>query len=430
MKKLVFTIIAVGLGFLLANAQSETQSFDVDGIKVIFKPTSKNVINIRLYFRGGVTNYMANKAGIENLALQSVVRCGSEKYSVKAVKDTTDNYDILLSGAAALDYGYVQLNCISKYFNQGWAVFSDAIMTPAFEPHETDLLKKEIIEFHKEYLANPENRLFELQRQDAFRNTAYAINPTGTEETLSDLTAADIANYYKSILNKNRIFIVVVGNVTKQDLYEKIISALDNIPSRPYSPVEIQAPVLKGNTLIKENGNFSTNYFGAVMNAPEYTSIYYVPFRMGITGIGGNLYQYLRSNRSLSYSPGSGVYNLRVPYAEMDAGTTNPKEAISGMLKVLKEVQTDGLNEEWLQHIKNSYLTQSYINDQSASAITNSLGLAEVLGGWQYAEDLPKLVQMVTVEQVNSALNTYIAGLKWTYVGNTDEIEGYKPPAY
>ena len=100
------------------------------------------------------------------------------------------------------------------------------------------------------------------------------------------------------------------------------------------------------------------------------------------------------------------------------------------MYNVLKDVQNKGLNEEWLQHIKNSYITLSYISDQSASAITNSLGTAEVLGGWQYAEDLPKLVQMVTVDQVNMALNTYISGLKWTYLGNTDAIEGFKPPVY
>jgi hypothetical protein len=52
------------------------------------------------------------------------------------------------------------------------------------------------------------------------------------------------------------------------------------------------------------------------------------------------------------------------------------------------------------------------------------------LGDWHYADDLPKLVQMVTVDQVNMALNTYISGLKWTYLGNTDAIEGFKPPAY
>lgn len=430
MKKLVLTTIAIAFCFLLSNAQSGTQSFDVSGIKVIFKPTSKNIINVRLYFRGGVTNYPANKAGIENLTLQSVVRCGSAKYNVTAVKDTSDNYGILLSAAATLDYGYVQLNCISKYFNQGWDIFSDAVMAPAFNPTETDLLRKDIIEFHKEYLANSNNYLFELQRQDAFRNTPYVINPTGTEETLSNLTTEDMANYYKSVLNKNRIFIVVVGNVTKQDLYEKILSAFDNIPSRPYSPVELQVPALKGNTLTSESSNLPTNYVGAVMNAPEYTSIYYVPFRMGMSGLGGNLYQFLRSDRSLSYSPGSAVNNFKMPYAEMDAGTINPKEAINGMYNVLKDVQNKGLNEEWLQHIKNSYITLSYISDQSASAITNSLGTAEVLGGWQYAEDLPKLVQMVTVDQVNMALNTYISGLKWTYLGNTDAIEGFKPPVY
>ena len=430
MKKIVIVLVASCFPFLFANAQSETQSFDVGGIKVIFKPTTKNVINVRLYFRGGVTNYPADKAGIENIALAATMRCGSGKYSAKAVRDTSDNYGILLSGGSSLDYGYLQVNCISKYFNQAWDLFSEAVMDPAFDAKEFDLLKNETIAFNKEYQANPVNHLQELQRQNAFKNTPYAVNPAGTADYIAGLTTNDVSNYYKGLLNKNRVFIVVVGNLTKQDVYEKILSAFGNIPSAPYTSAELRIPELKGNTLISESSDLTTNFLGATMNAPEYTSIYSVPFRMGMMGIGGNLVRYLRSDRSLSYAPSSNMFALRVPYAELNTGTTNPKEAMFGMVKVLKDVQTNGFNEQWLQHLKNLFLTSSYINDQSASAIAANLGLAEILGGWQYAEDFPKLVQMVTVYQVNMALSTYISGLKWTYLGNTDAIDGFKPPAY
>jgi hypothetical protein len=52
------------------------------------------------------------------------------------------------------------------------------------------------------------------------------------------------------------------------------------------------------------------------------------------------------------------------------------------------------------------------------------------MGGWQYADDLPQLINMATVEQVNRALSFYILGLRWNYLGNTEIIEGAKIPSY
>jgi zinc protease len=430
MKRLVFLFIVCSLSVRLVNAQPEAQSFNVDGIKVIFKPTEKKVVNIRIYYRGGVTNYPAGKAGIENLALAAAVRCGSAKYTVNALKDTVDRYGIWLTGASTYDFGYIELNCVSKYFNQGWDLFSQAVTTPIFDARELDLLKNTAIAYSEEQQSNPDHHLQDLQLRNAFRNTPYAINPIGTRESLSGLSSADLADYYKTLLNQNKIFIVAVGNISKQELYERILGAFGNIPARPYTWPDLRAPVLNDNKLLSEAGDLKTNYVGAIMNAPEYTSIYYVPFCLGMTGLGGNLYQYLNTNLNLSFSPDSETGSLRMPYAVMTAGTAKPQEAMTGMINVLKTTQQGGLNEEWLQHIKNSYITNSYINDQSAAQITASLGQAEILGGWQYADDLTKLVQMTTLEQVNAALNTYIMGLRWTYLGNTEAIEGFKPPVY
>ncbi len=232
MKRLVFLLFVCSISSW-ANAQPEAQSFNVDGIKVIFKPTEKKVVNVRIYFRGGVTNYTPGKAGIERLALAAAVRCGSSKYTVNALKDTVDRYGIWLTGESTYDYGYIQLNCISKYFDKGWDMLSEAVTTPIFDARELDLLKKTMIMYNQEHQSNPDNHLADLQIQNAFRNTPYAIDPMGTRESLSGLTSGDVAKYYKTLLNKNKIFIVAVGNITKQELYEKILGAFGNIPSRP-----------------------------------------------------------------------------------------------------------------------------------------------------------------------------------------------------
>src|ERR1700733_3973471 len=252
MKREILWVCFIMAGICSARAQTTTTSINVNGIKVIFKPTQKKVINIRFYFRGGVTNYKAEQAGIENLALEAATSCGTKKYTGVALRDTAEKYGVQLSGESAYDYGYIQLNCISMYFNQGWDLFSDAINNPAFDEAEVNLLKTRAITGSQRRGSDPNAQLFALQMKAAFENTPYAIDPLGTEQTLAGLSADDLKNYYKTLLNKNKLFIVAVGNLDKQDLYEKILYAFDAFSSSPYVAENLKAPAWTDNKLVTE----------------------------------------------------------------------------------------------------------------------------------------------------------------------------------
>jgi zinc protease len=430
MKRILLTLFVFCTGFNLLFAQSATTSFMVDGIKVIYKPSEKKVINVRLYFRGGVTNYPVMKAGIENLALEAATQCGTKKYSADAIKDSCDKYGINLFGESGYDSGFIQLNCVAKYFDTGWNMFTDAVNNPLFDAPQTDLLKNKTLSYIKSYNSNNSNNLNNLLMQTAFANTPYAINPIGTEQTIAGMSNDDLKDYYNKILNKNQIFIVVVGNITKDEIFEKILAAFTTIKSAPYTTPNLTAPSLIDNKLITVSQDLKTNYVGAVMNAPEFTSPDFVPFRLALSGFSGNLYSYVRSTQGLSPDPGAITLQLRMPISIITASTTKPQQVMLAMLGVLKQVQMRGYDDEWLQHIKNTYITSNYIGEQSTAEITNSLGRAEILGNWQYDDDLPQLVNMVTVEQLNNVINYYIKGLRWGYLGNTDAIAGFKPPLY
>ncbi|PZP43104.1 MAG: hypothetical protein DI598_16120, partial [Pseudopedobacter saltans] len=141
MKKIALGIFAL-ICFIKPWAQnSSTTSFDVDGIKVIFKPTIKETVSVRVYFKGGVTNYPENQAGIETLALSALTECGTKKYTADAFKDTSDKYLIKIGGTSSYDYGFVSMLSISKFFDKGWDLLTEAIMNPSFNESELNQLK-------------------------------------------------------------------------------------------------------------------------------------------------------------------------------------------------------------------------------------------------------------------------------------------------
>jgi len=418
MKKLLLTLTMICLKISAVFAQSATTSFYVDGIKVIFKPTVKEIINIRVYFRGGVTNYPASQAGIENFALSAITQCGTKKYNANAFKDLADNYSIAMGADATYDYGVVEMECVSQYLNDGWALFADAIVNPVFNANEVELLRNKLLAAEQQAATDPDKRSDQLLIQNAFAGTPYAINPNGTEETLSKFTPGDLKAYYKSILNKNRMFIVVAGKISKEALIKKIHGSFASLPSAPYHATPLKTPVWNDYKVLAEKRDLATNYIKAIMNSPQVGSPDYVPYRLGISVLAGSLFSDLRTDLNLGYDPYAESVMQKMPYATMSISTTQPKQAVLEMVKVLNLVRQYGVSQHGLKLLKSSYITTNYITQQSTSAITGALGEAEIFGGWENEEKLPELIDKVTIAQIDNAINQYILGLRWSYLGN------------
>jgi zinc protease len=234
----------------------------------------------------------------------------------------------------------------------------------------------------------------------------------------ASLTLPILKTYYTSILNKNQLFIVVAGKISKDDLVAKIKASFASCHQGPYTPVALTEPVWNDYSVAKEDRSLQTNYINGIMNAPVISSPDYVPYRVGISALGGSLFSEIRTKMNLSYDPGTYSVMQRMPYGLMYVSTTDPKQVVTAMNEQVKKVLGYGLSPEGLVRIKSSFITNNYIKQQSTASITGSLGIAEILGGWQISEDLPKDIEKVTVEQINQAMTKYIVGIKWSYLGD------------
>jgi zinc protease len=411
-------------------ATPTTTSFEIGGIKVIFKPSKKQVINVRMYYRGGITNYPVAKAGLENFALTGAINCGTQQYSANALKDSCDKYGVFINADSSYDYGYIQLNCISKYFNKGWDMFADVINAPLYEANEVKLLREKIISNTKTVAAGPIVAITKPLALDAFKGTVYGADPYGTEETLNAITPADLKSYYSSLLNKQKMFLVVVGNITKDELIEKILFAFGNIPSKSYRKPEYETPAWNDNKILTLQRNTPVDYVVALTNSPDVKSVDYIPFKLAMFALGSTIGYNLTTQLKIAYNPTTNCVPTLMPYTHIGFATTNPQQAITEVFKTIKLVQKNGVNDDWLMRLKNGLVIGNFINEQNAAAVTDRLGLAEINSGWQYADDFPQLIYLSTTEQVKAALNKYITGLKWGYLGNPDHIANFTLPLF
>ncbi len=419
----LFALILPAFGY----SQSSAEKFSVDGIPVIMKHTVKEVLNVGVYYMGGVADYPKDEAGIANLALFATTECGTKEYTRDAFKNKADRYGIYLSGSSSYDYGNINLNCVDKYFPEGWSLLVEAVKHPVYGQNEFALLKEKILAGIKNSEADPDSKLEDMAMEHTFKGTAYETEPKGDTSSIPKLTATEVKDYYfQHLLNKNRMFIVVVGRISKKLISEKIHEAFGNIPSLPYTKPNYQAPDIAANSLNVQARKLATNYIMGFVNAPTMTSPDFVAGRLAMAAYSFDLFTEIRTKRNLSYAPYAYLVQRQMPYGLIYVSTTDPKASIQVMEDEIHKYKTKGFTDREFTDIRNLYITSNYMKNESTSAIASSYGLAEVLGNWKMADQFIDIVRKTTAQDMTNAFKKYVHGISWSYLGDPKAAETAK----
>ncbi|MGG9962491.1 M16 family metallopeptidase [Ferruginibacter sp. SUN106] len=399
-------------------AQNNTVEFTAGGLKVILRQTQKETLVMNMYFRGGTSNYSPANAGIESLALSGLVECGTTKYPANDFNDQTDEYGLHLAGIADNDYGVVKLSCISKYTDEAWKLFSSAISSPAFETQKFNLLKEQKINDLKGEQSNPDARLKSFAQEFAFFGTSYAINPSGTVAGLQLLNRDAVKDYYyNTLLNKNRMFLVVAGNISREDLEKKILEAFTTIPAKTYTPASIENAAFTQELYKIESRSLATNYIAGIINAPCLNDPNYPAFRLAVTLLNSAMFDYIRLNKQLSYAPSASISEGRISYVTLYASTAQPEETVKAMRLILSYMKGRNYSEKIIENVRKSHLHSYAKRQEIMSEIADQLGKAEIMGDWKLAENLATRMTTVDAEELRRVFNMYAKNVNWAYIG-------------
>lgn len=427
--KSFFSACALVLAGNMAFAQPATE-FNVRGLKVIFKPSQKQTVSAVMFYKGGTSNYGADKQGIENLTLDATVECGTKQYNKDAFKNEADKYGIGFFGSSSYDYGSVSMSCVKPYFNQGWKLFAQAVAEPVFEAQELELLKQKVVANLKDMDGDPDNKLSRMAMENTFKGTRYAYRPDGTVKNVEAFTQPMVKDYYYKLLNVNRMVLVVVGNISQDELKKQVEQMVAMMPATATAamPAGIKLPSpakfqVSDNSLNVENRELATNYITGFLGAPQVSTSEYYAYRLAVDILSDKLFEEVRTKRNLSYAPQAYVSGGMQPYSAIYVTTTQPKEAVTVMVNEIKRLKNGGFTETDLRDAKSQFATAYFMKNESNNAIANSLGVAEIKGSWKNDEKLLDNINSVTLPQMQQVFKTYATGIKWNYLGNEKQAD-------
>lgn len=406
-----------------AQGSSSVEEFEVEGIKVILKHSPKEVVSAKMFIKGGTANYTKEKEGIESFALSLAVSGGTTTKDKIAFSSAREKMSANIGSSTTYDYGQVSLRCVKQFWNESWNLFTDAILNPAFTETEYALLKEQLINNVKQNASDPDNQLRTIAMSNFFKGKNYAKVTSGTEESLQNITLDEIKEYYANLIGKKRISFVVVGDIDKKDISEKIKSAFASLKEGALPTLENNTEVTPPTTVI-EDRDIATNYIMGQMDAPKMDSKEGVAMRIAMSVLRDRLFIEIRTKRGLSYAPSSFYANgiVENPYNAIYVTTINPKESMRVMVDEIDKLRTVGYSAKELTDVKQGFLTSHYMGLETMASQSRNLGLADLKGNWEMAEEFANIVNDISLDDINNAIKKYTDNITWTYLGKKDMV--------
>ena len=410
--------------FTTIHAAGDVTEFNVDGLKVILKNSPKEVISISLFVEGGVTNYPKSQEGIESMALEFAMTGGTTSQDKITFNAAAEKMGTQYTSTTNFDYGTLDMTCVKMFWDESWKLFADAVMHPAFDADEFDLLSELMISKAETAASDPDTHLRSIAMNTAYAGSAYANVPAGTAGSLRSLDLEAVTNYYKEVIGKERIFLVVVGNVSENDIRAKVVASLAKLPAGSPAIYEERALIEEGGSYV-EDRDIATNYIRGLMSAPTADTKEGMAMQMGMSILYDHFFLEIRTKRGLSYAPAAfyatGI--LKNPYSAFYVSTVDPAQSMQVMIDEVNKIKKVGFSEKELRNKKQSFLTRNLLGKETTSAQANTLGQFELLGGWELAENFTDRSNALTLEEINHVFDKYTSSIQWTYLGKSDMVK-------
>jgi zinc protease len=398
--------------------------FQVSGIPVILKPvTANDVVAVRLYIRGGSANLSASNAGIENFMLETASH-GTARYSKDAFNERLTETGTSISSDAGYDYSSMALQGVRQHWNEAWDLFTEAALKPTFPASEVELVRAQLVDALKRIPDDPDTYLTYLADSSLYAGHAYAVPPGGTPASVGAINRDALAAWHKQRFTRENLLLVVVGNVSRADLTQKIESTFGKLPASGGSAVRApRLSAVRPDVMVVKR-ELPTNYIAGYFAAPPPSDPDYAALRVATDILSDRLFEEVRTKRNLTYSVGAGLSNRAANRGSLYVTAVEPDTTLKVIFTQVRRLQHEPLPQSTLAENVNTFLTEFWIGQQSNMGQAQQLGLFELLGGgWQNLSRFVDAVRHVTPADVERVATRYMQHARFAVIGDPAKID-------
>jgi predicted Zn-dependent peptidase len=403
----------------------KVQEFDADGIHVLLESTNANqIVAVLVGVEGGYGYKEVENKATAPYTAGVITASGSERYPKERYRAELARLVSTIGGNASDYVTRYTLSCVKSKLADSWKIFADLLQHPLYDAQEVARIKQEALSEIAGRKSEPE--AYAAFMLDSLWSQGMQTGHILEAEDVNGLTVDQMRDWHNKTMQRARMTITVVGDVSREEITKMIHNDLATLPAgqAEHNTFEhVAGPGTTGVTI--DDRVVPTTYIFGRYLSPSRKSLDYYPLLLGSMILDDRLYEEVRTKRNLSYAPHSYAGGSEGRYvAQISVSTTMPDSTMHVINRELQKIRADGVTAKELKDRRAEFVTEFYMSQQS------NLGLASRLyntyretGDWRQAFTVVDDMKHVTQPQVKDAFEKYMHNILWTAVGEQSKID-------
>ncbi|MBR5541879.1 MAG: insulinase family protein [Bacteroides sp.] len=380
----------------------------------IIKAGSQEVVRLDILVGGGQWH---QTQALQALFTNRMLREGTNSMTSAQIAEKLDYYGAWLELSSAVNYGFITLYSLNKYFPRTLAIIAEMLMCPTFPEKELEV----VVETNRQQFLVNSTRVEVIARKQLHRSLFGEQHPFGrfaVEKDYDRVTSDVLREFYQKYYHSGNCSVYVSGKVTPE-IVRCIEEGIGTAPwgdVRPLSPlqlVEPQTTTEKHVFVEKTDALQSSLKMGGFMMDRAHPD--FLKARVMVTLFGGyfgsRLMSNIREDKGYTYGIGAGIVNC--PGSGVLAITTEADNhyidaIITEVYREMDRMCNDLAPQEELEMVKNYMLgdfCRSYEGPFSLSdawIYTETAGLDDEF----FARSL-EAIRSITSEEIRTLAQRY-----------------------
>ncbi len=384
-----------------------------------------DIVSARMFLRAGSRWESRSQAGVSHL-VASLITKGTQRYSSLEIAEQVESIGASFGTDSAADYFLISLKTVSSDFADMLRLAGEVMRYPTFPTNEIELERRLTLQAMRSRREQPFNVAMENLRHIMYGDHPYALSSLGSEETVEQLTKADLVNYHKTFFRPDQLVISIAGRITPEtakDLVEQVFGDWNADTHPPSSLEPAPAKTELDRSLVAQatqQAIVMLGYFAPPVPrqsaqtmelAQDYAALKLLNTYLG-SGLSSRLFVELREKRGLAYEV-SAFYPTHLDPTHfvtyMGTAPENTQTALDGLKAEVNRLVEQPLSEAELQNAKNKFLGQYALGKQTNAQIAHAFGWYETVGlGLEFDEHFPVQIETLTAAQIQAAAQRHL----------------------
>jgi zinc protease len=370
-------------------AAAETETFNVDGLPVVLRRNPESdVVVAGLLIAGGLPHYGPDNAGREALLL-GLLDKGSENFSREDVNRRLARTGASISGEARHDYSAFTLRTLARDFADNFALFADAFTRPLLDETEFNLERERRLNAIAMRDADPDSFIAVLAGRNFYAGHPYAVPPDGLRETLEPLSLDDLRALHADLVNRNRLTLFVMGNLTADEVRDAVAAGFSGLRSEPFDWPRVPHDAARRTPPPRRTPRPPHPLHLRRLRRPQLTTTPTFPAaQVAASILSDRLYEEVRTRRNLTYAVASVLSSRWANYGVLYVTAARPNETVAVMLDEVRRIVEHPVSDKEVRDKIEGMITRDLMGNQATESQVARMMLYEANGGgWANAAD-------------------------------------------